>query len=182
MTVSDNIIVSGDSMKKEFDRILKHKGSTTYLLEDILNCKLEVHVSFQRWIKKSEINSEIIKFLYPDDNCLFLERYSNLSVTDRAVITSNYVLFKVDSADMPLMQSLYNKSFPIGKILLMNSIHNVRELIDYGQMKTNTFNGHTTCFYKKYLIRLGNNSCLFIHERFHPKIFEMKVNNNADIQ
>ncbi|MGE6575983.1 hypothetical protein [Paenibacillus xylanexedens] len=177
----DHANSTDEVMKKAVRRLLEYDGSTTYLLQDLLNCRLDIRVSHQRQITQSEVKPEILKLIMPNENDIYIERYSNLITIEHVAVSSNYVLFKTDLESVYLIEKLSRDSYPIGRVLEQESMSHVREPIGYGQAITDAFGEESICFYKNYLIRLRNNSCLYIHEEFHPMVFDREENHNADI-
>jgi chorismate-pyruvate lyase len=159
---------------EEMLALLQHNGSTTYMLESLLYCHLEIKVLYQKQIMQKALESNIIEILKPTSNAIYIERYSNLITEELFKVSHNYVVFKIGEEDKELLEVLINKNLPIGKNLECKSIQHTREAIGYGQIITNNFGSYCECFYKHYLIKYSNDSCMYIKETFNPQLIEQK--------
>lgn len=150
--------------------LLTSDGSTTLLLESILQTPLYVEVIEQVSSSYDSLPAEVKHFISPSKSDLLIYRKSCLKTSESLTISSNSVWMCIKDSEN-FEQYLLKKDIPLGKQL--NRVHHIRKVHGYGERK-HIFN-HTEyiCPFKHYTIHFADSSnSIYIHETFLPSILE----------
>ncbi|WP_164931545.1 chorismate pyruvate-lyase family protein [Longirhabdus pacifica] len=145
--------------------LLQSDGSTTQLLESMLNEPLDVIVVKQEMLQSYHIDPTIAALLRIPNDENVLERYSQLVTKDNTVVSNNYVVCRL-GLDANVMQKLHQGSIPIGKIWSSNRLSGHRMLLGYGQEFHDKEQRQVP--YKHYIQWHDDVPRLYIREKFNP--------------
>ncbi|GIQ69347.1 DUF98 domain-containing protein [Xylanibacillus composti] len=147
--------------------LLMSDGSTTRLLESMLDEKLEVAVEQQHIVPASSIAPSIREHLAADATSRLLERRSMLLLPSGQWISRNYVVCK-PSLPQPIWEALQSGSLPIGKIWDAHPVMGKRQLLGCGSTNDPADDEHRLLAYKHYVLWNETEPLMYVREHFHP--------------
>lgn len=145
--------------------LLSSDGSTTILLEALLECPLVVLVESQQMTPVSELPEAAVTALglKPDDPAV--ERRSALVAPDGFTASVNTVVFAASPGGWSGSAS---DSAPLGKRLREARTRQHREVLSHGVAEWPDGGKGRPCAYKEYECAGDDGVQLYVHERFHP--------------
>ncbi len=152
--------------------LLKADGSTTQLLEMLVNDKLEVQIHQQDFVKAEQMPKEVACH-FKNDN-LFLYRIMSLNYNGET-ISENVVISPRSSLDAFLQKNLFDGQIPLGK--LINQTEHKRVPISQGMVYSSDVQ-HLFATWKikeglypskEYFIVKEQDNWFYICELFHYK-------------
>ncbi len=147
--------------------LLTSDGSTTRLLESMLNEPLRIAVEEQHIVPSSAIGSPISEFLAADQTSRLLERRSRLLRPNGEWVSRNYVVCKL-SLPSSVWEALQSGSLPIGKIWDAYQLIGKRQLLGFGSAREPALGGSTKVAYKHYVLWNESAPLMYVREHFHP--------------
>jgi chorismate-pyruvate lyase len=148
-------------------RLLSTEQSTTYMLEEMLNTRLSVQVTFQERVPGTTVSAHVRDWLGITDEETVIVRKSGLYTPDNLRVSQNYVVIKITS-DQKLLTSLTACELPIIRILQQSKEDYPRRLLGYGRGNFEIDGEELFACYKHYLVSRGSAPLMYIHEVFHP--------------
>lgn len=150
--------------------LLDNDGSTTVLLESLLNCIIHVDVIEQSISDDSDDCPARALFLskLTHQPAVLIKRQTHLLNEQGDIIAKALVYF--DQATK-LQLSLDNTSQPLGKTLITHKVKQFRTILSSGNCDWHEPSQQQflqPCAYKQYLIYGDNNCVLYVQERFNP--------------
>jgi chorismate-pyruvate lyase len=150
--------------------LLSSDGSTTLLLESILQTPLYVEVLQQVESSYDVIPAEVAQYLHPTSSDLVIYRESCLKTSDNFMVSFNSVWICLKDSEN-FEHELLDQDKPLGRQL--NRVHHKRSLLGYGEREHIFDHTKYMCPYKHYLIYFADRrNALYIHETFLPSILE----------
>jgi chorismate-pyruvate lyase len=147
--------------------LLSSDGSTTILLEALLNCHLCVRVESQETVRTGRLVPNSVSALGLSTESTAVERRSALITPTGTVVSRNIVVFAV-----PLVG--WNGSptdpTPLGKRLREKKTRQHREILSFGTSDWPGAEGHRRCAYKEYIITFEDDLKMYILEKFNPEL------------
>ncbi|GAA4726252.1 chorismate pyruvate-lyase family protein [Brevibacillus fulvus] len=148
--------------------LLRSDGSTTLLLESLLNTSLQVAVPSQKVVRTDEVEADILQWLCVESGEPLLVRHSALVTPAQEVVSRNYVVARTQIAES-LLTGMEQEELPLGKLLLGERWPQYRQLLGHGTREFTFDAVPSTCAFKHYVIWLEQKPLLYIRELFHPK-------------
>lgn len=147
--------------------LLLSDGSTTRLLESMLNEPLQVAVEHQEIVPSSIISPFIREQLAVDQPSRLLERRSMLLLPSGQWVSRNYVVCK-PSLPTAVWEALQSGSLPIGKIWDTYQVKGKRELLGCGTTSESALGSRGIAAYKHYVLWNETSPLMYVREHFHP--------------
>ncbi|MFC5704462.1 chorismate pyruvate-lyase family protein [Cohnella faecalis] len=148
--------------------LLRSDGSTTLLLESLLDRKLTVEVTGQYLASREEIHPDILAHLQTESTDRLYIRRSALQTDERIKVSFNYLVMRVPLGQENLYETLCTRDIPLGKQIANNRIEHHRHLIGDGRIEQEIDGRKRVCYFKHYLLELSREPIFYIHESFHP--------------
>ncbi len=145
--------------------LLASDGSTTLLLESLLDQPLFVKVTRQRTVVAGDASERAAEALAVDPRTPVVHRSSELVTDDGEVVSLNTVVFARPPAGW---SGSSDDSVPLGRRLRSNQTLQYRSLLSSGGGVWPGEGRGVPCAFKEYLIHCEDGSRLYVHERFHP--------------
>jgi hypothetical protein len=146
--------------------LLAADGSTTLLLEAMLNTRLTLRVTSQEVISAERVDPMTRDLLGGPGP--FLNRRSALHAPGGAQVSENLVVApatRIDDAG-DLSGVLRHPTQPIGHGLINLGLSTARRIVASGRTAWTTTT--TCCAFKAYLVESDGRPAAYIHERFNP--------------
>ncbi|MFM0068842.1 hypothetical protein [Paraburkholderia aspalathi] len=158
--------------------LLSSDGSTTALLEALIQHKLNAHVFSQEALPAAQLPSTAVSALEFSPNDIAIERRSALVAPDGSVINRNIVV--VQKAQRDWIGKREN-DIPLGDWMRNRSVKQHRKILSSGASTWPEESEHRACAYKEYIVSCDDGSRLYIHERFNPDYVQSPVDFSATI-
>jgi chorismate-pyruvate lyase len=143
--------------------LLAADGSTTLLLEAMLNTRLTLRVTSQEVVSADGVDPMARDLLGGPGP--FLNRRSALHAPSGAQVSENLVV--APAASNELAGVLRHPTQPIGHGLINLGLSTARRIIASGRTAWTTT--ATCCAFKAYLVESDGRPAAYIHERFNPR-------------
>lgn len=146
--------------------LLAGDGSTTVLLEALLDCRLTVHVDRQTVRPADRLPPAARAALGLSAADCAVERTSTLCTPAGAVVSRNTVVFTAPPAGW---SGSAQDLAPLGRRLRERRTRQHREILSFGTAAWPDGDGRQrVCVYKEYVITCDDGRQLYVHERFSP--------------
>ncbi|MCT9090722.1 hypothetical protein N4G70_17940 [Streptomyces sp. ASQP_92] len=145
--------------------LLASDGSTTLLLESLLDQPLSVRVTRQRTVVAGDAPERAATALGMGPCAPVVHRSSELVTDDDEVVSLNTVVFARPPAGW---SGSSDDSVPLGRRLRSNQTLQYRSLLSSGGEVWPGEGRGLPCAFKEYLIHCEDGSRLYVHERFNP--------------
>ncbi|MFJ3659353.1 hypothetical protein ACIPPM_02670 [Streptomyces sp. NPDC090119] len=145
--------------------LLAGDGSTTLLLEALLDTRLTVHVERQEKVPGRQLGAAATAALgLPADGAAVL-RVSTLRTPAGHVVSRNTVAFTAPPA---AWSGSADDLAPLGRRLREGRTRQHREILSAGTARWREGGQYRPCAYKEYVITCDDGARLYVHERFAP--------------
>ncbi len=148
--------------------LLRSEGSTTQLLESLLDETLSVSVVQQRKVPPRSVAPFIVRHLSAERDGLLLERRSMLLTPAGEWVSRNYVICRLGGSN-PILDELKRGRLPIGKLWQQRQLSGHRSLLGYGRMLRAGGRRPSIVPYKHYVQWHEDAPLMYIREQFNPK-------------
>ncbi|MEU3771911.1 hypothetical protein AB0F11_01595 [Streptomyces sp. NPDC032472] len=145
--------------------LLSSDGSTTTLLEALLDERLAVRVDTQGPVPAGQLYPRAAQALGLKRGEEAIERRSALLAPDGSVVSVNVVVF---AAPPDGWSGSADDDAPLGRRLREAGTRQHRRILSSGLAEWPGEVAHQTCAYKEYVISCGDESQLYVHEKFNP--------------
>lgn len=148
--------------------ILDNNGSTTVLLESLLNSSIYVKALYHRKAKESEIDylKNTTDIFFDFDKKTIIKRKSQLYTDNESLVCKAEVFFEIDNSKYIPSQ---DQNLPLGKLLINASKKQHRVILKKGVADWSASNEGVKCAFKEYLIYGEDGINLFVSEKYNPK-------------
>ncbi|MGI5258379.1 hypothetical protein [Streptomyces angustmyceticus] len=155
--------------------LLSSDGSTTLLLEALLDTRLSVRVDSQSMMPADRLLPRAVSALglHPEDAAV--ERASALLTSQGSVVSRNTVVF---TAPPEGWSGSPSDTAPLGKRLREQGTRQYRQILSSG-IATWPDGGERRCAYKEYVITCGVSSHLYVRELFSPDYVHLPSRSQA---
>jgi chorismate-pyruvate lyase len=147
--------------------LLASDGSTTQLLEALLDAPLVVRVEQQRRMSASGLPQRIRDALTVSPCDVVMNRRSQLLQDDGGLVSINHVVARWLPDDV-LASIMTNHDEPIGRAMRRNEMAQSRRILDAGIGVWNADPSKRPCAFKKYVIVRDGTPTIYVHETFNP--------------
>jgi chorismate-pyruvate lyase len=148
--------------------LLRSDGSTTLLLESMLNLKLDVKVIRQHTVSGDAVLENIRGLLHAGPEQTLFERHSLLVTPDERWVSKNYVVSRIDGIEL-LIRQMQVQNIPLGKLLASAKFANYRLILGFGKGSCTVGDSHFIAPFKHYVI-CGSEKCnplIYVREQFN---------------
>ncbi|RLL68623.1 hypothetical protein D7M15_19285 [Streptomyces sp. Z26] len=145
--------------------LLASDGSTTVLLEALLECPLVVLVESQQDVSVEELPDRAVTALGLAPGDPVIERRSALVTPDGVPASMNLVFFAAPPSGWSGSAS---DTAPLGKRLREARTRQHREVLSFGASRWPGDDSGRPCAYKEYVIACDDGVRLYVLEKFHP--------------
>ncbi|WP_052229955.1 hypothetical protein [Streptomyces sp. CT34] len=157
--------------------LLTSDGSTTVLLEALLDCSLSVQVDRQEFVPVPRLASAAVTALGLVPGGTAVERASTLRTSTGATVSRNLVVFTAPPAGW---SGSAEDLAPLGKRLREQRTRQHREVLSSGRAQWHDGVHSRPCAYKEYVITCDDGGKLYVHERFSPDHVRPPVDHRPD--
>ncbi|WP_025680291.1 chorismate--pyruvate lyase family protein [Paenibacillus massiliensis] len=147
--------------------LLRSDGSTTTLLEALLNTELGVQVLQQSSVPAQQLSEHIRQLLKLAEPSELLNRISRLATPEGSWVSHNHVVARLDRIQT-LLGQLHGRNIPIGRALTGSGSLTYRQQLGWGVRIWEENDEHTHAVFKHYVIHTSDGPAMYIHETFHP--------------
>ncbi|MFG2491767.1 hypothetical protein ACGFSD_12010 [Streptomyces caniferus] len=155
--------------------LLSSDGSTTLLLEALLDTRLSVRVDAQSTMRADRLLPRAVSALGLRAEDAAIERTSALLTPEGSVVSSNTVVFTAPPGGWSGSPS---DTAPLGKRLREQGTRQHREILSSGTA-TWTDGGKRRCAYKEYVITCDDSSRLYVRELFSPDYVHLPARSQS---
>lgn len=145
--------------------LLAGDGSTTLLLEALLDTRLTVRVDRQELLPVPSLDPAAVSALDLSPDAMAVQRTSALHTPAGAVVSRNTVVFTAPPAGW---SASAEDLAPLGRRLREGRTRQHREILSAGTAQWPDDGRGRPCAYKEYVITCGDGERLYVHERFSP--------------
>ncbi|MFF3322704.1 hypothetical protein [Streptomyces sp. NPDC002889] len=145
--------------------LLAGDGSTTTLLEALLNCPLSVRVDAQGPVPAHVLDSRAVRALGLAAGEQAVLRHSALLTPGGDVVSVNTVAFTVQPSGWSASAS---DSTPLGQRLREAGSKQHRTILTSGLAEWPGDDRHQPCAFKEYVISCADGSRIYVFEKFNP--------------
>ncbi|GAA0487631.1 hypothetical protein [Streptomyces olivaceiscleroticus] len=145
--------------------LLSSDGSTTLLLEALLDTRLAVHVEDQSTVPVGQLPPTAVTALGLRPGAAAVRRASALLTPEGAVVSRNTVVFTAPPGGWSGSAS---DAAPLGKRLRQHGTRQHREILSSGAAVWPD-HGERRCAYKEYVITCDDSARLYVREHFSPE-------------
>ncbi|MGW8700697.1 hypothetical protein ACWGOK_27875 [Streptomyces eurythermus] len=157
--------------------LLAGDGSTTLLLEALLDCRLTVHVDRQELVPADRLAPAALAALGLGAGDTAVERISALRTPAGTVVSRNTVVF---TAPPTGWSGSAQDLAPLGRRLREGRTRQHREILSSGTAAWQDGGRQRACAYKEYVITCDDGRRLYVHERFSPDHVHPPAENRMD--
>ncbi|MET7472771.1 hypothetical protein ABZT17_00200 [Streptomyces sp. NPDC005648] len=145
--------------------LLAGDGSTTLLLEALLDTPLTVHVERQERVAVRELSAAAVRALGLPADGTAVRRSSVLRTPEGRAVSRNTVVFTAPPA---AWSGSAEDPAPLGLRLRQGRTRQHREILSSGTGEWPEGGRVRPCAYKEYVITCDDGVRLYVHERFSP--------------
>ncbi|MEV3859957.1 hypothetical protein AB0J38_37325 [Streptomyces sp. NPDC050095] len=145
--------------------LLSSDGSTTTLLEALLDCSLAVRVHSQGPVQAESLYPRARRELGLDVGDMAVERHSALLAPAGDVVSVNVVSYAAPPSGWSGSSS---DSAPLGRRLREAGTKQHRRILASGISEWPGDDAHQPCAYKEYIIACEDGAQLYVLEKFNP--------------
>ncbi|MET7484189.1 hypothetical protein [Streptomyces sp. NPDC005538] len=145
--------------------LLAGDGSTTLLLEALLDTRLTVHVDRQERVPVRQLSAVAVSALGLAADGTAVRRSSALLTPAAVVVSRNTVVFTAPPAGW---SGSAEDMAPLGTRLREGRTRQHREILSSGTAQWQEGARARPCAYKEYVITCDDGARLYVHERFSP--------------
>ncbi|MFJ2818655.1 hypothetical protein [Streptomyces sp. NPDC087294] len=145
--------------------LLAGDGSTTLLLEALLDTRLTVHVERQEQVPVRKLSAAAVTALDLAADGTAVLRTSALHTPAGVEVSRNTVVFTAPPAGW---SGSADDQAPLGRRLREGRTRQHREILSSGTARWQEGGRVRPCAYKEYVITCDDGQRLYVHERFSP--------------